>query len=399
MVETRAIPRDVRRVSRHSSAGTSGGMRTHLSLGAWRDAWLAGRNRLFADARFQRWAADFPLTRPVARARAQGLFDLVAGFVYSQTLSACARLRLFQHLQGGPLTTGELASALDLPWAATVRLLGAAQSLGLVQAAGPERYALGAQGAALLGAAGLMEMIEHHARLYADLGDSVGLLRRGAGELAAYWPYATSAAPGAADEREVAAYSALMAATQPAVACDLLAAYPVSRHRRLMDVGGGEGGFLEAAGASAPNVALALFDLPAVAARARVRLGRANLLARTTILEGDFLSEPIPPGADLITLVRILHDHDDAGVATLLRALRAAMPADGALLIGEPMSGGARPERVGDVYFAFYLLAMGRGRARSPEELTVMLKAAGFSRVRRLRTRTPALLRALVARP
>ena len=345
----------------------------------WRDAWLAGRNRLFADPRFQRWAADFPLTRPVAHARTQGLFDLVAGFVYSQTLSACVRLRLFQHLSEGPMSTGALATALDLPFVATVRLLGAARGLGLVQAAGPDRHALGAQGAALLGNPGLMEMIEHHARLYADLGDSVGLLRRGSGELADYWPYATSTAPGTADGRDVAAYSALMAATQPTVAADLLAAYPVRRHRRLMDVGGGEGGFLEAAGAWAPKLELMLYDLPAVAERARTRLGRAGLLGRTTILQGDFLSEPIPPGADLITLVRILHDHDEAGVATLLRAIRAALPADGALLIGEPMSGGARAERVGDVYFAFYLLAMGRGRARSPEELTTLLHAAGFS--------------------
>ena len=365
----------------------------------WRDAYLSARNRLFADPRFQRWAADFPLTRPIARKRAQGLFDLVAGFVYSQTLGACVRLKLFERLRDGPLTVGQLATTLDLPWGATVRLLGAAHGLGLVEAAGPDRYALGAQGAALLGAAGLMEMIEHHARLYSDLGDSVGLLRRGAGELAGYWPYATSTAPGGAGEHDVAGYSALMAATQPAVAADLLAAYPVGRHRRLMDVGGGEGGFLEAAGAKASTLELMLFDLPAVAERARARLGRADLLARTTIVEGDFLSQPIPQGADLITLVRILHDHDEAGVATLLRAIRAALPADGALLIGEPMSGGARPERVGDVYFAFYLLAMGRGRARSPEELTALLHAAGFSRIRRLRTRTPALLRALLARP
>ena len=366
---------------------------------SWRDAWVARRNRLFADPRFQRWAADFPLTRPVARARAQGLFDLVAGFVYSQTLDACVRLRLFQHLRDGPLTTGALATALDLPQAATVRLLGAAHGLGLVEGAGPNRYALGAQGAALLGNAGLMEMIEHHAQLYADLGDSVALLRRGAGGLAGYWPYATSHAPDEAAGREVAGYSALMAATQPAVAADLLAAYRVGRHRRLMDVGGGEGAFLEAAGATAPGLELMLFDLPAVCARARTRLGRAGLLGRSTILEGDFLRNPIPPGADLITLVRILHDQDEAGVATLLRAIRAALPPDGALLIGEPMSGGGRPRRVGDVYFAFYLLAMGRGRARSPEELTAMLRTAGFSRVRRLRTRTPALLRALVARP
>ena len=364
-----------------------------------RDLWLERRNRTFADPRFQRWAADFPLTRPIARARARNLFDLVAGFVYAQTLDACVRLRLFERLRDGPLTTAALSHILDLPPEATTRLLGAAHALGLVQPAGAERWALGAQGAALLGNAGLMQMIEHHSHLYADLGDSVGLLRRGEGELAGYWPYATSAEPGGAGESAVTGYSALMAATQPAVAADLLAAYPVARHRRLMDVGGGEGAFLEAAGAAAPRLQLALFDLPAVTALARERLARAGLMDRAILHEGDFLADPLPPGADLITLVRILHDHDDAGVATLLRSIRAALPADGALLIGEPMSGGDKPEKVGDVYFAFYLLAMGRGRARSPQELSAMLHTAGFSRVRRLRTRTPFLLRALVARP
>jgi demethylspheroidene O-methyltransferase len=47
--------------------------------------------RLIASARFQRWAAGFFLTRWIARRKARSVFDLVAGFVYSQTcLPACA---------------------------------------------------------------------------------------------------------------------------------------------------------------------------------------------------------------------------------------------------------------------------------------------------------------------
>ncbi len=391
---------DSHTVARRSAAARGRPLRrARGAVSRLREAWLDGRNRLFADPRFQRWAADFPLTRGIARARTRALFDLVAGFVYSQTLGACVRLGLFERLRDGPLDTGALAAALELPPPAAARLLGAARALGLVERAGADRWALGEQGAALLGASGLLEMIAHHDRLYADLGDSVGLLRRGEGALAGYWPYAVSDAPAAAGGAQVAGYSALMAATQPAVAADLLDAYPVARHARLLDVGGGEGAFLEAAAARAPKLRLGLFDLPAVAERARERLGRAGLLARTDIHEGDFLRDPLPAGADLITLVRILHDHDDAGVARLLRAARAALPQHGTLLIGEPMAGDGRPERVGDAYFAFYLLAMGRGRARSPRELTAMLREAGFPRVRRLRTRTPSLLRALAARP
>ncbi len=374
----------------------------------WIDRWIDWRNRLLSDPRFQRWAADFPLTRPIARSRAKGLFDLVAGFVYSQTLAACVRLDLFRLLMDGPMTVGALAERLDLSVEAMARLMGAAASLRLVEPAGRDggadlpastRYALGVQGAALLGNAGLLEMIAHHDLLYADLGDSVGLLRRGAGSLASFWPYAVSATPADKTAAEVQAYSELMAASLPTIAADVFKAYPIGRHRRLMDVGGGEGAFLTAAAAHAPRLELRLFDLPAVAARARARLARHGLEGRAEVLEGDFLSEPLPGGADLITLIRILHDHDDAGVLALLRRVRAALPDDGALLIAEPMSDAKGGDRVADAYFAFYLKAMGRGRARTPQELGALLETAGFTRRRQLRTRSPFLLRAILARP
>ena len=67
------------------------------------------RDRLLASRRFQRWAAAFPLTRPIARRRARALFDLCAGFVYSQVLFACVRLKLFDALAAGPLAVAGTA--------------------------------------------------------------------------------------------------------------------------------------------------------------------------------------------------------------------------------------------------------------------------------------------------
>jgi demethylspheroidene O-methyltransferase len=365
----------------------------------WRERLIEPRNRLLSNPKFQQWAAGFPLTRGVARRRAEGLFDLVAGFVYAQTLTACVRLGLLPMLAEAPMTAAAAAARLDIPLDGAERLLGAAAALALAEPLADGRYALGAQGAALLGQPGLTAMIEHHLGLYDDLADPVRLLREGRGALADYWPYATAAAPTGVSAEAAAPYSALMAATQPAVGAGILAAYPVSRHRRLLDVGGGEGAFLEAAGAATPKPTLMLFDLPAVTERARIRLQNAGLLSRVSLHAGDFLADPIPSGADLITLIRVLHDHDEAGVLSLLSRIRAALPPTGALLIAEPMAGGSAAGRVSDVYFAFYLLSMGRGRARSPEDLTRLLRMAGFSRVRPLKTRTPFLLRILLARP
>ena len=47
-------------------------------MGEWILAW---RDRLLGSPRFQRAAARFPLTRPLARRRARTLFDISAGFV------------------------------------------------------------------------------------------------------------------------------------------------------------------------------------------------------------------------------------------------------------------------------------------------------------------------------
>jgi demethylspheroidene O-methyltransferase len=60
------------------------------------------------------------------------------------------------------------------------------------------------------------------------------------------------------------------------------------------------------------------------------------------------------------------------------------------------MAGTPGAETVG-AYFHFYLLAMGSGRPRRPEELSEMLQKAGFAWVRLLPTRRPMLVRVLVA--
>jgi len=366
---------------------------------AWRERWVGWRNDRLADPRFQRWAADFPLTAPIARRRAAGLFDLVAGFVYAQTLGACVELDLFARLRPGPMDTAAISEAVALSPERTRRLLGAAAALRLVERLADDRWALGEQGAALLGSTGLAQMIAHHRDLYADMADPVGLLHAGQGRLADYWPYATSDQPQAAGPEAVSGYSALMAATAPAIAADALAAYDVRRHQRLMDVGGGEGTFLIAAARAAPDLELALADLPAVVERARGRLGAAGLCGRASLFGVDVLHEPLPTGADLVSLVRILHDHDEAGVRTILSRVRAALPPDGTLMIAEPMSAAPRTDRVADAYFAFYLLAMGRGRARTPAEIGAHLRAAGFTRIRRRSTRYPNLLQVMIARP
>lgn len=365
----------------------------------WTDRYLAIRDRWLSSPRFQRWAAAFPLTRPTARRRARALFDVCAGFVYSQILFACVRLKLFDLLAAGPLTAAAIAEALKVPLASTERLLEAAVSLQLVEKRAGGRFGLGSLGAALVGNPGVGAMIEHHSLLYADLHDPVGLLRgeQRPTELARYWAYAAAEQPSALPDARTASYTALMADSQPLVAGEILDAYPLCKHRCLLDVGGGDGGFLIAAAQRCDRLELVLFDLPAVAERAEQRFQSAGLAARARAMGGDFLRDELPRGADVLSLVRVVHDHDDEAAAAILAAAHRALPPDGVLLLAEPMLGTPGAEPVGDAYFGFYLLAMGRGRARTPERLQEMLRAAGFSRTRLIGTHQPLQSRLIVA--
>jgi demethylspheroidene O-methyltransferase len=367
---------------------------------SWLERCRSYRDRLIANPRVQRWALANPLTRPVLRRQARAALDLCAGFVYSQVLFTCVRLRLLEILFDEPLTAVGLSERLSLSPEATCRLLDAAVSLGLAERRGRFHYGLGRLGAALVGSRAALAVIEHQPLLYADLQDPVALLQgspRSDG-IARYWPYSAAAHPTALTAEEVAPYSALMAASQPLIAGEVLDTYPIHRHRCLLDVGGGEGVFLAAAAARAPDLRLMLLDLPAVADRARARIANAGLLERTSIYHGDFLKDALPNGADVISLIRIVHDHDDASALSLLRAARRALPADGTLLIAEAMCGVPGAESL-DAYYEFYMLAMGRGQPRTVDEIGKLLRQAGFGRFRLLHNRMPVLARILVAWP
>lgn len=366
----------------------------------WSDAAWALRDRLLTSPQFRRWAEGFAPARWVARRRAAQLFDLLAGFVYSQVLLVCVRVRLLELLaEQGPQSLQALAQQLALPLPAAERLVRAAVALRLLEARPLRRYGLGVLGAPMVGNSGLAAMVEHHEALYRDLTDPVALLRRpdGGGALADFWPYAGAVEPGALEAQDVAAYSSLMAVSQPLVAEQVLQAYPMRQHRRLLDVGGGEGVFACAAARQAPQLQVQVFDLPSVVERAHERFRRAGVAQRCSVQGGDFLSDELPGGADLVSLLRVVHDHDDERVFRLLAAVRRALPVGGRLLLAEPMAETSGAEAMGDAYFGFYLLAMGRGQARSEARLREMLQASGFAQVRRLKTRMPLQTSVLLA--
>ena len=360
-----------------------------------RDRWRDFRNKKLGDPAFQRSASRFWLTRRIARKSSRRLFDLVAGFVYSQALAAGVELNLFSHLSRGPRTLPEIAAAIGLEPTAAERLLRALAAVDLVEIddSGDEIvYALGPLGASLVANPGAEAMIRHHKDVYHDLSDPVALLK---GEnkdtrLSKLWPYAANPGGTPPENADVAAYTDLMAASQDLVADEVVSSYDVSWAKRMLDLGGGDGRFLRKVAAHHPDIELHMMEVPAVAEIARTRIGETRFGRRIHVHSGDFFEDQYPDGAfDLVTLVRILHDHDDAEALKLLTRAREALRPGGVVLVAEPMAGSDDSAAIADAYFGFYLLAMGRGRPRTPAEIGRLMSAAGLSAIREVPTALP----------
>lgn len=351
---------------------------------------LAGwKNRLVASRRFQSWASKFPLTRRIARAEGEALFDLVAGFIHSQVLHALLDMKILEMLMERPQTASSIAHGVQAPAERIQVLMRAATSLGLVKERRDGRFALAQKGAALLGVPGLREMILHHSVLYRDLAEPAAFFRgETETELARFWPYVFG--EGAeTDPRAAGVYSDLMADSQGLVAEETLRAINFSGTRRLLDVGGGTGAFLAAALRANPEMEGALLDLPDVIGPAKARFASAGVAERVEIVPGNFRRDELPSGQDAISLVRVLYDHEDHTVGSLLRKVHNALPEGGRLIVSEPMAGDQRAERAGDAYFAIYTLAMGTGKTRKPSEVADLMRDAGFRKVSHHRTYRP----------
>ena len=352
------------------------------------------RDKLIANSRFQNAVSKIPFINRIAKKRANQLFDLMAGFVYTQILLACVRINLFNLLKNGPLEIGQIKNNCSLELGALQKLLDGAVSIHLLELRSHQRYGLGTLGAPMVGNTALSAMIEHHTVLYEDLKDPLLLLSGGIKNknLEKFWPYVSEdekEQESLLDKERVKNYSDLMSASLPLVADQVVDAYDFSRHQCLLDVGGGQGTFLKRVHLNAPHLQRKLFDLPGVADLAQDGFLKDQKQKDIQVFGGDFFKDPLPHGADLITLIRVIFDHDDARVKILLRSIFEALPPNGKLLIAEPMADTPGHPAMGRAYFGFYLLAMGRGKPRSISEISALAIGSGFKKVEVLPSNMP----------
>jgi SAM-dependent methyltransferase len=159
---------------------------------------------------------------------------------------------------------------------------------------------------------------------------------------------------------------------------EMLKRLDLTRHRHLLDIGGGSGALSLTLLAALPGLSATIIDLPEILLAAQVMLAEDPLAERCRMVGADALAGPLPPH-DLAVMRNFLQLFGPDDIRRALRACRAALTPDGQLCIvgyvldddrrGPPLALGA------DLLFLNYYE---EGAAYGREEYARWLRETGF---------------------
>ena len=172
----------------------------------------------------------------------------------------------------------------------------------------------------------------------------------------------------------------------------IIEAYDFSTARQVVDIGGGNGGFLSAILMAHENVSGVLMDRTAAIEAAKS--GHGGVLPRCEFVDGDIFEE-VFSGGDAYTLKRLLFDFSDEDAVRILKNCRAAIRDDGRLLIIEVLQGPANQHDLSHSMDLMFLVMLG-GRTRTEEQYAGLLEQARFRLVKRKPTQSDVTILAAV---
>lgn len=250
-----------------------------------------------------------------------------------------ATLRIAEHIAAGITEIHDLAAAAGCDGAALHSVLGHLAARGVFEESAPGRFALNGAARQLLDASRFLDL-------------------RGIGGRMAYaWStlpiYVRTGRPGYEEQFGLPFWEDL--AAHPDVAADFDALMGPAGHgipdpafdltdgweavRTVVDVGGGTGAMLAEILRSRPAVRGTLVDLPGTVLRAAETFTAAGVADRVTTVGQSFF-DPLPAGADLYLLKKVLNDWPDLETEAILRRCAEAAGSGGRVVV----IGGVAPD-------------------------------------------------------
>ena len=300
----------------------------------------------------------------------------IADYFVAFTIRAVAELGIADELQRGARSVEELAERTETHAPSLYRALRALACKGVFTEVAPRRFALTPL-ADLLRSDHPLSLRDAYRLMPADVAAWTHFdhsLRTGQPAFdhvfgAPFFDFLTT------HPDEGATFNGGMAAFSELENPHIAAAYDFPPGARVVDVGGGRGGFIAEVLRAHPSVRGVLYDLPEVV-RDAAYLRAGAVAGRCDILAGSFF-ENVPNGADVYVVKRILHDWSDETCVRILANIRRAMPAGSRVLAIDAVlapRGTSDMNKVSDLV----MMVVCPGRERTEQEFDDLFAAAGI---------------------
>ncbi len=292
---------------------------------------------------------------------------LWGGFRASRVVLTANNFALFEHLRK-PVAAADLARIVGLDPRATEILLDAVTALGLLRKTGT-RYRNSAVAERFLVKASPWyqgDILRHSDQLWKAWSGLDEVVRSGL--------------PNRSGGRDHDSFIRAMHNNAVLRARDVVAAIDLRGVKRALDLGGGPGTYsMELA---RRGIAVTLFDLPNTADIARALAAEAGL-TDITFQGGDFHSDAIGGGYDLVFISQIFHSYSSEENRALLEKARNALNPKGMIAVQEFLLNKDRASPPAGALFSINMLVNTReGRCYTPQELKAWLTMTGFRGVR-----------------
>jgi ubiquinone/menaquinone biosynthesis C-methylase UbiE len=299
--------------------------------------------------------------------QAREFAGLWGGFRAARVVLTANNYNIFEHLKTAR-TAGQLADILETNFRATEILLDAVASLGLLTKQG-KRYRITSTAKQFL----LKEspwyqadMLRHADTLWKSWSNLDATIKTGM--------------PSRSERRDHAVFVRAMHDNAVFLAPVVVKAVGLRGVKTALDLGGGPGTYsIELA---KKGIAVTLFDVPSTLdiTTSLIRTAKAGAIE---LKAGDFHTDPVGKGYDLVLISQVFHSYSEEENCALLEKARNALNPRGRVAIHEFFIGPDRAfPRVGALFSVNMLVNTSTGRCYTPREMKKWLAKTGFKNVR-----------------
>jgi SAM-dependent methyltransferase len=321
----------------------------------------------------------------------QSMVRLFMGYIPTRVIYVAAKLEITDHIGDDGASARDLAQKLAVDSAALYRVLRVLAGLGVLRQDHNDRFFVTPFGQTLRKDSPQSVRdyaIYSHECVYDAFTGIINSVRTGQPAIEDFFDFLR------ANPDQESIFHAGMSNRGRIEAAAFLKAYEFSKPQTVVDVGGGNGGFLSAILARNAHLSGVLLDQASAIEAAKA--ARGGPLPRCRLVSGDFFDD-VPSGGDTYILKRVLFDWTDEEALRILKNCRRAMNSEGRLLIVEPLIGPPN-EQCPAHLFDMTFLVMLHGRLRTADEYSGLLGRAGFRLQRVVPTESDvSIMEALVA--